>query len=139
MSKRKLSKKEERNLKNKAGALFLIALYYSAVAYWMDSTKRQKINIVIWWTIGILFALSQSQFNLPYDYQVVAIAIYVLNLLWGLNNLMVRHKGYSNRQAFIKSHTNFPIPNSPRFNTWFAVIFWIILGTLAILNANEML
>ena len=95
MSKRKLSKKEENNLKNKAGAVFLIALFYGAVGYWMESTKRQKINIVIWWTIAILFALSQSQFKLPYDYQVVAIAIYVLNLLWGLNNLMVRHKGFS--------------------------------------------
>ena len=44
MSKRKLSKKEENDLKNKAGAALLIALFYVAVAYWMDSTKRKKIN-----------------------------------------------------------------------------------------------
>ena len=135
MSKRKLSKKEESNLKNIAAAVTLIALFYYAVGYWMESTKRQKINIVIWWTITLTFGIS-STFNFGGWY---IFALYALNILWGINNLMVRHAGYSFRQGFIKNHTNFPIPNSPRFNTWFAVIFWIILLTFTYLHYNEML
>ena len=135
MPKRKLSKKEESSLKNKAGAVLLIALFYGAVGYWMESTKRQKINIVIWWTITLTFGIS-STFNFGGWY---IFALYALNILWGINNLMVRHAGYSFRQGFIKNHTNFPIPNSPRFNTWFAVIFWIILLTFTYLHYNEML
>lgn len=135
MAKRKLSKKEENDLKNKAGAVFLIALFYGAVGYWMESTKRQKINIVIWWTITLTYGISVN-FNFGGWYIG---ALYVLNLLWGINNLMVRHAGFSYRQGFIKNHTNFPFPNSPRFNTWFMVIFWIILLTFTYLSYNEII
>ena len=138
MPKRKLSKKEESSLKNKAGAVLLIALFYGAVGYWTESTKRQKINIVIWWTITLSFGISEN-FNLPDDFWSAIYTIYALNILWGINNLMVRHAGYSFRQGFIKNHTNFPIPNSPRFNTWFMVIFWIVLLTFTYLSYNEIL
>ena len=138
MSKRTNLEKKKKDAKNLGGALIFLGIFFLAYDYWKNSTKRQKINIVIWWTIAIAFAITQN-IKLPEDYQFGAITIQILNMLWGINNLMVRHAGFSYRQGFIKNHTNFPFPNSPRFNTWFMVIFWIILLTFTYLNYNEML
>ena len=138
MAKRTNREKKDAK-KNLAGALIFLSIFFLAYDYWKNSTKRQRINIVIWWTIAISFGLSQSYFKLPEDYQLGAITIQALNMIWGLSNLMERHLGFSLRQGFIKNHTNFPIPNSPRFNTWFSVIFWIILLTFTYLHHNEML
>lgn len=138
MPKRTDLEKKKKDAKNLGGALIFLGIFFLAYDYWKNSTKRQKINIVIWWTIAIAFAITQN-IKLPEDYQFGAITIQILNMLWGINNLMVRHAGFSYRQGFIKNHTNFPFPNSPRFNTWFMVIFWIILLTFTYLNYNEML
>ena len=138
MAKRTNREKKDAK-KNLAGALIFLSIFFLAYDYWKNSTKRQRINIVIWWTIAISFGLSQSYFKLPEDYQLGAITIQALNMIWGLSNLIQRQSGFSLRQGFIKNHTNFPIPNSPRFNTWFAVIFWIILLTFTYLHHNEML
>ena len=139
MSKRTDLEKKKKDAKNLGGALIFLGIFFLAYDYWKNSTKRQRINIVIWWTIAISFGLSQSYIKLPEDYQFGAIIIQILNMLWGLSNLMERHTGFSFRQGFIKNHTNFPIPNSPRFNIWFVVIFWTLILTFTYLSYNEML
>ena len=67
MSKRtdlEKKKKKKKDAKNLGGALIFLGIFFLAYDYWKNSTKRQRINIVIWWTIAISFGLSQSYIKL---------------------------------------------------------------------------
>ena len=98
-----LTNREKDRTKGTA-ALALLTLIWG---YWLMSSKKEKINIVIWWSLMILSA------NIPLPlYPFFNLGIYVVVLIWGIFNLHNRWgnaEKVSAKQRFWNKMTKSPI------------------------------
>ena len=89
-------------------ALALLTLIWG---YWLMSSKKEKINIVIWWSLMILSAnITQITNNSIVAYSFFV--LYVVVLIWGIFNLHNRcgnAEKVSAKQRFWNKMTKSPI------------------------------
>ena len=102
-----LTNREKDNTKGIA-ALALLTLIWG---YWGMSSKKEKINIVIWWSLMILSAnITQITNNSIVAYSFFV--LYVVVLIWGIFNLHNRcgnAEKVSAKQRFWNKMTKSPI------------------------------
>ena len=99
-----LTNREKDKSRGIAGLAVVILIW----GYWIHSTKKEKINIVIWWSLMILSA----NIPLPLLYPFFNLGIYVVVLIWGIFNI---HNRWGNagkvsaKQRFWNKMTKSPI------------------------------
>ena len=72
--------------KDKSRGIAGLAVVVLIWGYWIHSTKKEKINIVIWWSLMILSAnITQITNNSIVAYSFFV--LYVVVLIWGIFNL----------------------------------------------------
>ncbi|MDA9631896.1 hypothetical protein N9T03_01620 [Bacteroidota bacterium] len=117
-----LTNREKDNAKGSVGLALVVMIW----GYWGMSSKKEKINIVIWWSLMILSAnISLSL------YPFFNLGIYVVVLIWGIFNLYNRWgnaKKVSAKQRFWNKMTKSPI--HPKLDKVHQIV--MILGSIVI-------
>ena len=99
-----LTNREKDNAKGFVGLAVVMGIW----GYWGMSSKKEKINIVIFWSLMILSA----NIPLPLLYPFFNLGIYVVVLIWGIFNI---HNRWGNagkvsaKQRFWNKMTKSPI------------------------------
>ncbi len=101
--------KKQKDIAKGVAALAVIWLIW---AYWLISTKKEKRNIVVWWSFAFLFGLFM---NSPVSNAFIvytSFVLYVVVLIWGIFNLHNRWgnpEKVSAKQRFLNKMTKSPI------------------------------
>ena len=111
-----LSSKEKNNLKTTAGLLIGAIAIDLIKEHWENSTKSQKIRIIIFWLILIFIIATIEDFKEGEVKYVIGLLF--LNIIWGVRNYLIRNEEFKNYK-YTKSQ-----------KIWFVVVILILLVTI---------
>ena len=99
-------------------------------------TKREKIYIVIFWSLTVFSALSADAIGVKGFGRVFFIAAYAIVILWGISNLTNRWSEVSFKQRFLNGMTKSPIsPKLDKVHQILMVLGFIVIVLSLIISA----